>query len=83
MGDKMHSRFKILAIFVTVVIVVLSALTGLAFAADNSFRLAAALPNITKYLSLSQCWSYFGDLGRVAFLFLLVLWRLLFLRKLQ
>ena len=79
----MHSRFKILAIFATSVVVVLFVLAGLAFASDNSFKLAAALPNVTKYLSLSQCWSYFGDLARVAFLFLMVLWRVLFLRKLQ
>ena len=79
----MHSRFKILAIFATVVIVVLSVLAGLAFAVDNSFKLAATLPNVTKYLSLSQCWSYFGDLARIAFLFLLVFWRVFFLRRQQ
>jgi hypothetical protein len=93
MGDKMFSRFKTLAIFAAVVAVVLSVLVlakyfnaGLAFAVDNSHRLAAALPNLTnlsEHLDTGQYRSYLKDIALVAFLFLLLLWRVLLLRRSQ
>lgn len=89
----MHRRIKTLAISATVVAAVLSALvlakyfnTGLAFAVDNSHRLAAALPNLTnlsKYLDISQYRSYLKDIALIAFLLLLLLWRALFLGRPQ
>jgi hypothetical protein len=93
MGDGMHSRIKTLAISAAVVAVVLSVLvlakyfnTGLALAVNNSHRLAAALPNLTnlsEHLDIGQYRSYLKDIAFVAFLFLLLLWRVLFLGRSQ
>lgn len=90
MGDEMHSRIKTLAIFAAVVAVVLSVLVlakyfnaGSAFAADNSFKLSAALTNLSAYIHAGQYRSYLKDIALVAFLFLLLLWRALLLRRSQ
>jgi hypothetical protein len=83
MGDKMHSRIKTLAIFATAIIVILTVLAGLTFAVDNSHRLAAALTNLSTYINTSQYRSYLKDIALVAFLFLLLLWRALLLRRSQ
>lgn len=74
---------RILTIFAFAIVVILSVSASLAFAVDNTCRLAAALPNITKYLSFNQYCSYIKDLPFVAFLFLLLFCRVFFLRKLQ
>jgi hypothetical protein len=89
----MHKKIKTLAIFVTVVTVVLSISVlakyfnaGLALAVNNSHRLAAALPNLTnlrEHLNISQYLSYLKDVDFIAFLFLLLLWRTLLLRMSQ
>jgi len=83
MGDKMHSRFKILALFVTAVIVILTVLAGLTFAANNSFKLSAVLTNLSAYIHAGQYRSYIENASLVAFLLLLALWRTLFLKKQQ
>jgi hypothetical protein len=83
MGDKMCSRFKILALFATAIIVILTVLAGLTFAADNSSKLAAALTNLSAYIHAGQYRSYIKDISSVAFLLLLLLWRVLFLRRSQ
>jgi hypothetical protein len=83
MGDKMHSRFKILALFATAIIVILTVLAGLTFAADNSSKLAAVLTNLIAYINTGQYRSYLKDIALVAFLFLLLLWRALLLRRSQ
>ena len=79
----MLSRFKILALFATVIIVILTVLAGLTFAADNSCKLAAALTNLSAYIHVGQYRSYIKDISSVAFLFLLLLWRVLLLRRSQ
>jgi len=79
----MNSRFKILALFITAVIVILTVLAGLTFAVDNSCKLAAALTNLSAYIHAGQYRSCIKDISLVAFLFLLVLWRTLFLKKQQ
>jgi hypothetical protein len=79
----MHRRFKILAIFATAITVILTVLAGLTFAADNRIKLAAALTNLSAYLHASQYISYIKDISFVAFLFLLLLWRALLLRRSQ
>jgi len=89
----MQGRTKKLAISTTAVVVVLSVLAlakyfnaGLAFAVDNSCRLAAALPNLTnlsEHLNTGQYRSFFENISLVAFLLLLALWRTLFLKKQQ
>jgi len=86
----MHSRFKTLAIFAAVVAVVLSVLVlakyfnaGSALAVNNSHRLAAALTNLSAYIHAGQYRSYLKDTALVAFLFLLLLWRALLLRRSQ
>jgi hypothetical protein len=83
MGDKMFSRFKILTLFATAIIVILTVLAGLTFAADNSFKLAAVLTNLSAYLDIGQYRSYLKDIALVAFLLLLLLCRALLLRKSQ
>jgi hypothetical protein len=83
MGDEMHSRFKILAIFVTAIIVILTVLAGLTLAADNSSKLAAAFTNLSAYLDIGQYRSYLKDIALIAFLVLLLLWRALLLRRSQ
>jgi CRP-like cAMP-binding protein len=93
MGDKMHRRIKTLAISAAVVAVVLSVLVlakyfnaGLALAVANSHRLAAALPNLTnlsEHLDIGRYRSYLKDIALIAFLFLLLLWRALLLRRSQ
>jgi hypothetical protein len=82
MGDEMH-RFKTLLLISTVIIVILTVLAGLTFAADNSSKLAAALTNLSAYINTGQYRSYLKDTALVAFLFLLLLWRVLFLRRPQ
>jgi hypothetical protein len=82
MGDEMH-RFKTLLLISTVIIVILTVLAGLTFAADNSSKLAAALTNLSAYLDIGQYRSYLKDIALVAFLFLLLLWRALLLRRSQ
>jgi hypothetical protein len=79
----MFSRFKILALFATAIIVILTVLAGLTFAADNSSKLAAALTNLSAYLDIDRYRSYLKDIAFVAFLFLLLLWRALLLRRSQ
>jgi hypothetical protein len=79
----MHSKFKTLALFATAIIVILTVLAGLTFAADNSSKLAAALTNLSAYINTGQYRSYLKDTALVAFLFLLLLWRVLFLRRPQ
>ena len=76
----MHSRTKLLTISVTAVVVVLSVFVGLAYAVNNSYKLAAALTNLSTYIN--NC-SYHKDIALVAFLFLLLLWRALLLRRSQ
>jgi hypothetical protein len=83
MGDKMFSRFKILALFATAIIVILTVLAGLTLAADNISKLAAALTNLSAYLDIGQYRSYLKDIALIAFLFLLLLWRVLLLRRSQ
>jgi hypothetical protein len=83
MGDKMFSRFKTLAIFTTAIIVTLTVLAGLTFAADNSSKLAVALINLSAYLDIGQYRSYLKDIALIAFLLLLLLWRALLLRRSQ
>ncbi len=83
MGDKMFSKFKTLALFATAIIVILTVLAGLTFAADNSSKLAAALTNLSAYIHTGQYISYIKDISLVAFLFLLLLWRALLLRRSQ
>jgi hypothetical protein len=89
----MHRRIKILTISAAVVAVVLFVLVlakylnaSLALAVDNSHRLAAALPNLTnlsEYLDTGRYRSYLKEIAFVAFLFLLLLWRALLLRRSQ
>jgi predicted Zn-dependent protease len=83
MGDKMFSRFKILALFATAIIVILTVLAGLTFAADNNSKLAAALTNLSAYIHTGQYISYIKDISLGAFLFLLLLCRALLLRRSQ
>ena len=85
----MQSRIKTLA----VVVVILSVLAlakylnaGLTSVVDNGCKLATALPhltNLSRYLNSRQYQFYIEDLSLIAFLLLLVLWRALFLRRLQ
>jgi hypothetical protein len=82
MGDEMH-RFKTLLLISTVIIVILTVLAGLTFAADSRLKLAAALTNLSAYLDIGQYRSYLKDIAFVAFLFLLLLWRALLLRRSQ
>jgi hypothetical protein len=82
MGDEMH-RFKTLLLISTVIIVILTVLAGLTFAADNSSKLAAVITNLSAYLDIGRYRSYLKDIALVAFLFLLLLWRALLLRKSQ
>ncbi len=77
----MHDRFKILAIFVAAVIVILTVLAGLTFAADNSIKLSSALTNVSDYIYPGHYHSFFKGSIFIAFLFLLFLWRALFLQK--
>lgn len=79
----MHSRFKTLLLILTAIIVILTVLAGLAFAADNSSKLAAVLTNLSAYLDISQYRSYLKDIALIAFLLLLLLWRVLLLRRSQ
>jgi hypothetical protein len=83
MGDKMHKKSKTLLLILTAIIVILTVLAGLTFAADNSSKLAAALANLSTYINTSQYRSYLKDIALVAFLFLLLLWRSLLLRRSQ
>jgi ABC-type proline/glycine betaine transport system permease subunit len=82
MGDKMH-RFKTLALFATAIIVILTVLAGLTFAADNSSKLAVALINLSAYINTDQYRSSLKDIALVAFALLLLLWRALLLRRSQ
>lgn len=77
----MHDRFKILALFLAAVIVILTVLAGLTFAADNSFKLPSALSNISAYIYPGHYHSFFKGSIFIAFLFLLFLWRALFIQK--
>jgi predicted Zn-dependent protease len=79
----MFSRFKILALFATAIIVILTVLAGLTFAADNSSKLAAALTNLSAYINTGQYISYIKDMSFVAFLFPLLLCRVSFFRSSQ
>jgi peroxiredoxin len=83
----MPDRFKILALFVIAVIVILSVSAGLAFAVDSSCKVAAVLlSNLTilsEFLHSGQYRSFIKDLALVAFLLLLLFWRTIFLGKQQ
>jgi hypothetical protein len=79
----MNSRFKIIALFITTVIIILTVLAGLTFAADNSSKLAAAITNISAYIYAGQYYSCIKDISLVTFVFLLALWRTLFLKRQQ
>jgi flagellar basal body-associated protein FliL len=83
MGDKMHKKSKTLLLILTAIIVILTVLAGLTFAADNSSKLAAAFTNLSAYLDIGQYRSYLKDIALIAFLFLLLLWRALLLRRSQ
>jgi len=75
MGDKMLSRTKKLAISTTAVVVVLSVLALAKY--FNAPLLAFARKQGGQY------GSFFENISLVAFLLLLLLWRVLFLRRPQ
>ncbi|MFZ0035188.1 MAG: hypothetical protein WAK60_09420 [Sedimentisphaerales bacterium] len=83
----MPGKFKILVIFAIAVIVILSVSAGLALAVDSGCKVAAVLlSNLTSlsgYLHSGQYHSLIKDLALVAFLFLLLFWRTIFLGKQQ
>jgi hypothetical protein len=72
-----------LALFATAIIVILTVLAGLTFAADNSSKLAVALTNLSAYINTDQHRSSLKDIAIVAFALLLLLWRALLLRRSQ
>jgi hypothetical protein len=75
MGDEMHRRIKTLAISAAVVAVVLSVLVLAKY--FNAPLLAFARKQGGQYCS------YLKDIALIAFLFLLLLWRALLLRRSQ
>jgi hypothetical protein len=83
MGDKMHSRFKTLLLILTVIIVILTVLAGLTFAADSRVKIAATLANLSACIHVGQYLSCIKDIAPIAFVFLLLVWRGLFLRRPQ
>lgn len=89
MGDKMQSRIKTLAVVVVVLFVLDLAKyfnTAWTFAVDNGCKLAVTLSNLinlSEHLNDGQYQLYIKDLSLITLLFLLVLWRAFFFRRLQ
>jgi len=72
----MFSKFKTLAFFATAIIVILTVLAGVTFAADNSSKLAASLTNLRVHIHAGQYISFIKDTSIVAILSLLLLCRI-------
>ena len=68
-------KFKKSLIILTAIIVILTVLAGVTFAADNSSKLAAAFTNLSAYIHAGQYISFIKDFSLVAFLFSLLLCR--------
>jgi hypothetical protein len=79
----MQKKSKTLLLILTAIIVILTVLAGVTFAADNSSKLAAAFTNLSAYIHAGQYISFIKDISCAVFVCSLVLFRALFLRTSQ
>lgn len=68
-------KSKTLLLTLTAIIVILTVLAGVTFAADNSSKLAASLTNLSAYIHAGQYISFIKDFSLVAVLSSLLLCR--------
>ena len=76
-------KFKKSLIILTAIIVILTVLAGVTFAADNSSKLAASLTNLNAHIHAGQYISFIKDFSLVALLSSLLLCRVSLLRRSQ
>ena len=76
MGDKMRKFKKSLLLTLTAIIVILTVLAGVTFAADNSSKLAATLTNLHAHIHAGQYISFIKDTSIVSILSLLLFCRI-------
>jgi flagellar basal body-associated protein FliL len=82
MGDKMHKKSKTLLIIIKAIIIILTVLAGLTFAADSS-KLAAAFTNLRAYANAGRYISYVRDIPLACLLSSVLLFRVPFFKKQQ
>ena len=78
----MHKKSKTIILVIKAIIIILTVLAGLTFAADSS-RLAAAFTNFRAYINAGRYISYVKDITLVCLLSSAVLFRVPFFKKQQ